>query len=292
MRYRIGRRIFVIGLAAAAAVGSAWASNLALLFKFEISAAYAWERPQLNSPYVHSYAPPFSPGSYQSSAGQTLAFKGHRAPGYSAGLRFFPMPNLGVEVLYDAFKADLSGGNSNYNTHLNYIIRVPPYDVPIERTYEHQEAWPATDGEFKETIFSVNAVGRLPVGSHMSVKVSGGPSFCFFNAKSTSIAFTKFWLAGYQVLFKQEYKLGLDWGSIKTTGFNIGGAFDLDIFANMALALDVRYFSFAKAKADWKIMTGEGISETPAELGRLMNLRPIKFNPSLFRIGLGIRCLF
>jgi hypothetical protein len=292
MSPRVASRVVAVGLAAAALAGTALASNPALFFKFEISAAYAWETPRLKSSYVHSYAPPYSPWGYRSSAGQTLAFEGRRAGGYATGLRYFPIPHFGLEVLYDAFKAKMTGANSSYAVDLDYIVRVPPANVPAEQAYQHETPWPDTDGEFKETVLSVNAVVRAALGSRLSVKVSGGASFCAFEAQSAHIGFTKFWLGGYTTLFKQDYKLGLDWGKTKAAGFNIGGEAVLDLFSNMGLAVDVRYFSFADVEAAWKVMTGEGISETPEALGRLMNLRPVSVDPSLFRIGLGLRFLF
>lgn len=292
MRIKFGCVLFAVGWTAAITTGTAQASNKALLFKFEISAAYAWETPRLNSTYLHSYAPPFTPGSYQSAASQTLVFKGAKAHGYATGMRFFPMPYVGVEVLYDAFKANMSGESSNYTINMKYVARQPPDDIPIEYAYQRKDAWPATDGEFKETIISVNAAARAPLGSRLSVKVSGGASFCTFEAQSSSIAFTKFWLGGHSVLFMQDYGLGLDWGSFKTTGFNIGGELILDVFSNMGISFDVRYFSFGKAAAPWRVMTGEGVSETAEELGKLMNLSSVTVDPSLFRAGLGLRFLF
>lgn len=292
MRHRGLRIFFAVGLSAAALTGTALATNRALFFKFEVAATYAWEQPRLGSTYLHSYSPPFSPNAYQSTASQTLAFDGKKGNGYASGIRFFPLSRLGVEVLYDTFKANMTGVNSAYQTYLKYTARVPPDYVPVQHTYENQDPWPETDGEFKETILSLNAVARVPLGSRLLIKVSGGASFCAFEAQSTSIAFTKFWLGGHSVLFKQEYKLGLDWGKVKATGFNVGGEVHVDLFSNTGLALDVRYFSFREAEAGWQVMTGEGVSETPEDLARLMSLGPVKLDPSLFRFGVGLRFLF
>ncbi|MBN2206435.1 MAG: hypothetical protein JW742_03435, partial [Candidatus Aminicenantes bacterium] len=266
MTNRRARVILVVSLGVAAAAGPALATNRALYFKFEVSASYAWEQPRLSSTYLHSYSPPYSPNAYQSNASQTLAFEGMKARGYASGIRFFPTPRLGVELLYDAFKANMTGVNSSYKIFLKYTVRVPPADIPVEHTFETQNPWPATDGEFKETILSLNAVARVPIGSRLLVKLSGGPSFCAFEAKSTSIAFSKFWLGGPTVLFRQEYRLGLDWGKVKAAGFNVGGEFQVDLFSQTGLAFDVRYFSFREVEAAWQVITGEGVSETPEEL--------------------------
>jgi len=292
MRTPIARGFIAVGFAVFVAVGTAPASNQAFLYKFELSAAYAWENPRLNASYLHSYAPPFTPGTFQSSASQTLALKGRKSHGYTAALRYFPIRFAGLEVLYDAFKADLTGVNSNYKTYLKYVSRQPPDYIPIEYVIQREEPWPATEGEFKETIISVNAVARAPLAPILTVKVSAGASFCNFEAQSSSIAFTKYWLGGHGVLFMQEYRLALDWGTPKTTGYNFGGELNLDLFSNIGLAADVRYFSFPETSARWHVQTGEGVSETAETLESLMSLGPVKFNPSLFRVNLGLRFLF
>lgn len=292
MRQPIKRLLFAAGFVMALALGTAWASKQTPLFKFELSASYAWENPRLNSTYLHSYSPPFSPGAFQSSASQTLSFKGQKARGYTAAFRFFPFRYAGFEVLLDAFKANLSGANSNYRLSLKYTARLPPDYIPVEYSYHREDSWPATDGEFKETVISLNAAVRVPLVSVLTLKASAGASLCNFEAQSSSIAFTKYWLGGHSVLFMQDYSLALDWGPARITGFNVGGELVVDLFSNIGLAVDVRYFSFPETSVKWHVLTGQGITETPEELGRLMNLGSVKVNPSLFRANLGLRFLF
>jgi hypothetical protein len=292
MNRPIVRRLAAAVFAVIVALSTAWASNRTMLFKFEMTASYAWENPRLNSTYLNSYSPPFSPGAFQSSASQTLVFKGERSHGYGASLRFFPIPYAGVEVLYDAFKANLSGANSDYKISLRYTARLPPDYIPVEFDYAREDPWPATEGEFKESVFSLNAAARIPLGRFMTFNVSAGASFCHFEAQSASIAYTQFWLGGHSVLFLQDYRLALSWGPTRITGANIGGELTVGLFSNIGLAAEIRYFSFPETAVEWRIQTGEEISETPEELAQLMNLGSIKVDPSLWRASLGLRFLF
>lgn len=118
--------------------------------KFEINMSFTMNHPSFKASYVNQFSPPFYPGSYTSSAKQTINLEGGSKLGFSTAAAFYITGNLGVQVMVDYFVFPLRGDNSNMDINLRFTRLVPPANTPKSMFIRNQRFGPfPTEGSGK-----------------------------------------------------------------------------------------------------------------------------------------------
>jgi hypothetical protein len=260
------------------------ARGYSLSFKFELGTSAGLTFPSMDTSYHNRFAPTFQPGNYESYADQTLSLRGKKAAGLNAVFCFYPLENFGFQVLADYSRCSITGKSTNYDVSLTH------------EGYNWQKTlgMPDTKGRLKQFTYSFNAATRIGITNLAVLGFSGGVSLFDISGRFTSLGYTRFWeeqVSGQTKLVIKDYKLGAEFGTTKL-GFNAGGEFDIDLILNTTLYLDVRYFYCSKLHAKLNLISDPIITEPLNQLEKEMNLESLAFNPSFFRINLGLKIVF
>ena len=259
--------------------------------KFEFSTGISWEVLPLSSSYLHKYSPPFLSGAYVSTAQQTLNLKGKANWGVNAAMTYFPVEHLGVQFQVEFGRPRLKGKNTNYDVSLNYSLSTPAGSPPYPFLFERSYGWPSTEGTVDELCFSLNAVVRLPLSKRLTLNFSGGPTYFLVKSEQVGLAYSRYWME--QGYFNGEtFQLKFKLGSFGRLGMNLGGEFNWLVFRTVAVVADIRYYSSSEVKLPVKVMQNEMLNQPLAETAATMKLGKIGFNPSFYRVNLGLKYLF
>lgn len=269
------------------------AAPAAAQMSFELGFGWTFVSPAFNSTYVNSFAPPLTPSSdyISSSAFQTLKLNGKMALGMNGFFNFFINKHMGIQFLADYHRPKLGGTNSAYNLTLNYM-------TDAEQTYtKNDTTWPSTSGNFTTTTFSLNALFRVPVTDDLSISFSAGPSMFHIQGQASGMAYTSFnetydaSTYTYTVTGK-TYKMVYKFAPQTKYGFNIGTEAAYNVYRNIILALDIRWFQSAKATSPLSLVASNVITESLTDIEAVLNLGSIRIDPSYFRAGAVIRFVF
>ena len=278
------------------AIGVATLTSSLLIFpvfaepgEFELNGSLIWGMPAINVKYSNRFAPLYPSPPYTSSAGQTLNIQGQGALGLAVCLNYFPVPFLGFQVLGDYFKPSLGGRNSSYDLSLRYTYSLPPGSPPREATYQEAQEWGDTRGDLTQVSFSFNGILRFRLGPLFRFSFSGGPSYYSVKGQASHFGYTKFSWGADGLLHILTYKLVGDFGPANGWGFNAGAGLALDLTRNIEIFMEFRYYRFSQVSLDIRIRPDDNITEPMAEIENTMNLKPLAFDPSYYRIGLGFK---
>ena len=259
--------------------------------KYEFSTGISWEFLPLSSSYLHQYSPPFLSGAYVSTARQTLNFDGEANWGVNAAFTYFPEEHLGVQFQIEFGRPRLGGINSNYNVLLNYSLSSPPGTLPYPYIFERSYGWPSTEGTVDELCFSLNAAVRLPLSNRLSVNFSGGPTYFLVKSEQVGLAYSRYWMEeGY--FMGETFQLKFKLGSFGRLGLNLGGEFNWLAFRSVAIVADIRYYATLEASLPIELLPNEMLDQAISETSATMELGEINFNPSFYRINLGLKYMF
>ena len=233
-------------------------------------------------------------GSYISSATQTLVFDTSTAPGFEAGVNFFPAPHVGIQVLVDRTSADLSGVNGPYDVSLQYVSTPPPFYTPVPVTLQTSTPWPDTSGSLAQWTFAINAVARVGNPGRVSATFSGGLSNYLLSGSIQPLAYTTFHLGGHSVLFEDDYRLAVEMERAHAFGWNAGADVNVPLGGHVALLVGYRYLG--GPTADVSVHPSEVLNpsevffqQTLDEITRQLALAPVRVSPSGSRLIVGLK---
>jgi hypothetical protein len=266
------------------------AGPLAADMRFELGFGWTLVGPAMNTTYVNQYVPTLTPPDRYigSSASQTVRVKGKTTYGLNGFFNLMFTDNLGLQILADYHRPGIGGANTNYDVAMSFEAFEP-------ETYSRSSEWPASDGNFTETAFSLNALARFHVASNLSLSVSGGPSVFHMEGKGGYIGYTFFNLAyvdDQYVLSGGTYQMVFEFGSQTTYGMNLGVEAAYEAFRHVILAFDVRWYGSPKRDVPLHIVADEVITQPIDEIEATIGLGTLQINPSYFRAGLAIRFVF
>ena len=259
--------------------------------KFEVRTALGYQISQLESSYLHQFSPPFLSGAYQSAAEQTIHLDGEEAWGMSVGVSYFPISNLGLQLLLDYGKPRIGGQNSDYDFSLNYALKDPPGSPPYPYVYDKTYVWPTTKGNLTQLCLSLNAVTRLPLGKPLAIGFSGGPTYFRSQGSAASVGFT-FCRIEDNSFIEETYQIPYNFGVVNKLGFNVGADFTLAITSNLCATLDIRAFFGPKYRVPLEIEGNWQLYLSLEEIKATMQLGDIAVNPSFYRLDIGLKYLF
>lgn len=266
------------------------AAPLAADMRFELGFGWTLVGPLMNATYVNQYTPTLTPPDrYISSlAGQTVRIKGKTSYGMNGFFNLLFTDNIGLQILADYHRPGIGGTNTNYDVAMSFQAFEP-------ETYARSTEWPASNGNFTETAFSLNALARFPVASNLSLSVSGGPSIFHMEGKGGYIGYTFFELAyvvDQYILTGGTYQMVFEFGSQTTYGMNLGVEAAYEAFRHVILAFDVRWYGSPKKDVPLHIVEDDVITHPIDEIEATIGLGSLRINPSYFRAGLAIRFVF
>lgn len=266
------------------------AGPLAADMRFELGFGWTLVGPLMNATYVNQYTPPLNPPDryISSSAGQTVRVKGKTTFGMNGFFNLLFTDNIGLQVLADYHRPRIGGSNANYDVAMSFQGFEP-------ETYARSIEWPASNGNFTETAFSLNALARFRVAGNLSLSVSGGPSVFHMGGKGGYIGYTFFDLAfvdDQYVLSGGTYRMVFEFPSQTAFGMNAGIEAAYEAFRHVILAFDIRWYAGPKKDVQLHIVADEIITQPIDEIEDTIGLGTLRINPSYFRAGLAVRFIF
>jgi opacity protein-like surface antigen len=260
--------------------------------RYEFGLTWNWCDPAMDGSYASRYAPPYlSGGPYSSLAEQTVRIKAKAISGLAGFFTWFPVSNIGVQFVAEFFKPDFGGANSPYAYSLTYERPMPDHTTRTV-SYANSMDWGQTEGDVREIVLSLNGVLRLPLTRSLSVNISGGPSYFYFEGKAGYIGYTKFWTSADGLLHIQNFKLPYEFGPQNRLGFNVGGEAAFHLSGTISLIGEYRYFACAKAKTSLHLTPSDVLPDTVADLESELGLGSMKLDPSFTRFSAGIKFRF
>ncbi len=260
--------------------------------RLEFGMGWSFYSPGLDTSYVHRYSPLYiSGGTYASLAEQVLNIKAKNTNGLSALFNFFPVSNIGVQFLADYFKAPLEGVNAPYAASITGRHPMPDHTVQT-LSYAGETEWPATEGDIREIVLSLNAIVRLPLTRSLSLSLSGGPSYFYSEAKTGFIGYTKFRTGDDRRLYIQTFNLGYEFGPQSRLGFNLGAEIAFRLSGTISIVGDYRYFKCGGAETPLHLTPTDILTDPVEQVENTMGLGSLKIDPSFSRLNLGIKFRF
>ena len=278
--------VIVCGLVLACAVP-------AFAQRFEFGIGWSFYNPSLDASYVHRYSPLYlSGGTYASLAEQTLRLKAKDASGLSVFINYFPMSNIGIQFLADYFKAPLEGANAPYAYSITYQRPMPDHTTQTV-SYASEAEWPATEGDIRELVLSLNGIVRLPLTRLISLSLSGGPSYFYSEAKAGFMGYTKFRTGDDRLLYIQTFRLAYEFGPQSRLGFNLGAEVGFHLSALISLVGEFRYFKSGGAETPLHVTPAADLLTDPVdEVESTMGLGSLKVDPTFSRFSAGVKFSF
>ena len=259
---------------------------------FEFGIGWSFYNPALDASYAHRYSPHYlSGGTYASLAEQTLNVKAKASGGLSVPVNFFPLSNIGVQFLADYFKAPLEGANTPYATSITYQRPMPDHTTQTA-TYASEAEWPATEGDIRELVLSLNGIVRLPLTRSLSLSLSGGPSYFYSEAKAGFVGYTKFQTGDDQLFYIQTFRLAYEFGPQSRLGFNLGAEAAFHLSALISIVGEFRYFKSAGAETPLHVTPADILTDPIEDVTSTMNLGSLKVDPSFSRFSAGVKFSF
>ena len=268
--------------------------------KFEVALSLGLASTRLDTLYSTRYSTPFDAESVNmSSASQTLVINGRNGLAIGGSISYFPGKSFGIQVLADYFSSSLYGQNEPYKISFKYIGIDWPYPTPVERTVESSIPWPDTEGKLHHLTLSLNSIVRFEAGRTAAFYLSAGLSYFRMWGEIASLGYSKYWMGGHAVLYSEHARLRASLESAHKIGGNAAIGVKTNIFKSMFLFLEGRYFYCPKMGlkiTPTQILNQEEIYmpsalESLSRIGEIMNLTPLRLNPSYvgIRAGLGVQ---
>lgn len=261
--------------------------------RFEFGISWSFDNPSLDASYVNHYSPLYlSGGTYASLADQRLRVKAKDASGLSVLVNFFPASNIGIQILADYFKAPFEGANAPYGYSITYQRPMADHTTQTV-SYASEAAWPASQGDVRELVFSLNGIVRLPLTRLFSLSLSGGPSYFYTQAKAGFIGYSKFRTGEDRLLYIQTFQLAYEFGPQSRLGFNLGAEAAFHLSTLISIVGEFRYFKSAGAGTPLHITPAPDLLSDPvADVESVLGLGSLKVDPSFSRFSAGVKFSF
>jgi hypothetical protein len=245
-----------------------------------------------------SYAPPLQlDGSdYTSSASQTLAIDGNRAPGWQAGINVFPSRHVGLQIFVDRASMDLSGVNGPYSVAMKFVEFQPPNSQPFPVDIHDSLTWPDTTGTLTLLTTGFDLVARTDPARRVVGSVSGGLAYYHLTGSIESLGFTVFRELGHAVLSSNEYHVAVSPADANIVGFNFGGDMSVAVGRHAAVLVGYRFLGRGTVDMAMQVtgITNEDqvfFGETVDTIAKQMTLTPARIDLSSSRIVVGLKLM-
>jgi len=288
---RIAASLFAIGLSVSWAVDAAAQTPAAV----EVWGAFSGVVDTPASTLVSSYAPLLVNGTaVTSSAGQALTLAGRRGAGLQGGINLFPSRHLGLQVLVDRAKVDLSGANGPYSVALQYVSAQPPDYVPRVFNTQSSTPWPDTAGSLTQWAACFNAVARTTAAGRLSASVSGGLGWYRRSGSAQSLGYTEYHMGGHSVLFSDETHVAFALEPTNSLGFNAGGDVNIALARRAAIMVGYRYLGARTIEMPVRLTAITNadqvvFSTTLEDIARQMQVAPVRLRASSSRVVIGLK---
>lgn len=277
------------------------------LGKLEVWGGVTVAAPWVDSALTTSYVPRidrYSPPLEGSQAGQTVRLTSGNAVGFEVGANLFFGQHVGVQVLVDRDRFDLTATGGDYEVLLNYTAMQPPDYLPrlysFSRSYLTCDRSPVdgcvrpTSGSLRRITLGFDLVGRWPLGKHVRGGLAAGVSYFDRRGEGQPLRYTLFGMGGHSTLFSGEYQLAYSIGPAHGFGFNAGGNIDIDLRGGVSLAADVRYFGGPDLSAPVVVtdVLNKNSLASPQEAAAVQEvLQPpaVRLSPATLRIMVGLK---
>jgi hypothetical protein len=248
--------------------------------------------PTFATPYSSSYAPPLPGIPHVSSATQTLPLDASHGPGLQFGLERTLGEHVALQFLGDYAAADLTGAPGQYDLHLVYTSRPPPFNDPVEVEVRRSEARPAATGRMKTWAAALNLAAWVDAGPHARLGVSAGPAWLHAKGQAESLVYTTYVLGGHSVLFSDDHLVSFEFPA-SGPGLDAGAFLEADLGARVSLRVDARYFWGPERDAPVtlrevvnadEVIQSVGLAEIQAGLAP----KPVRLDASFSRAALSL----
>lgn len=260
--------------------------------KYELGFTWNWYDPVMEGSYESRYAPTYlSGGPYTSLADQTLRIKAKAITGLAGFFTWFPIHNIGIQFVAEFLKPDFEGANSPYSYSLTYQRPMPDHTTRTVQ-YANTMNWDPSEGDVREIVLSLNGVYKIPLARFLSVNVSGGPTYFYFEGKVGFIGYTKFWTSADRLLHIQTFKLPYEFGPLNRLGFNAGAEAAFHLSRTISIIGEYRYFGCSEVKTSLHLTPSDVLPDSISNLERELGLGSMKLDPSFTRFSLGVKFRF
>lgn len=190
---------------------------------------------------VTDFDPPRLSGLEGSGRGtQRVDASGKASPLVEAGVQWFPVSRVGIEIWVSRDRGDEQATSSAYATTLTYISRQPPDHLPREFRYERGADWPPVRTEIRRWTVGLNGALRPVSSPRVAWIVSGGLAWVRLSGVIEPLGFTTFVLGGHSVLFPNEYRLTAALEPASAWRASAGTMLDVRLAPHLALTTGVR----------------------------------------------------
>lgn len=242
-----------------------------------------------------SYSDSFSEGSLQSATASGKLNQDLKKPLIFGGaINYYFTKGFGIQLRVDLnSKTKITDGLSEYSLTWSWTDRGP---------YTEEEEWDST-GDVSLIVLSGNFILKPQTAGMFAPVISGGASYFTGSLKvNTSGGYATTWeYGGYRYIDYFDIPAKID-ASVSGIGFNIGGGIDIVFSRNAALNIDARYFMKSKVEEPWELVTGTYESNITTDWTLTLDqddieqlqeaIPPFEFNPSFFKISVGIKFMF
>jgi hypothetical protein len=220
--------------------------------------------------------------------------------GLQAGLTFFFGPAFGIRLSLGRDETPFGGANSPFEMSYKYTVWMPgPGGFQfVDGIRNTSTEWPPTSGDMRRTTVGLEAVVRIPLGSSLSLNLSGGPLLSFFGGDIHSLAYSELVYERYGAFFFDTYFVRLGLPAQTVVGLTGGAELSLRIARHLAFVLGAAYRSGSYtgtpeilAAYDWN-----AVLEAPSDVLIRIKTRiapgPIALAPSPILFGAGFAVVF
>ena len=265
----------------------------------EIFAFFNLNFGSLDTAYPNRHTLESSPGFEGSYASQALAIQGKAREGFSTGLSLFLSDDLGLKLGLNYARNLLSGENSPYQVHLQYVSRQPPDYTPHQVINDQSIEWVPTRGSVKNLFLALNLQYVLFDYRRFSASLSAGGGISRVWGDFSPLGYSEYWLGGHGVLFSQQYLVRLAIPSSYRASLNADCELGLRISERITFAAKFAYFfcgsvSFSPAIDNvlYYYSLDKVDENTLSRIKSRMTLNALKIKPSFLALNLGIKYHF
>lgn len=244
-----------------------------------------------------SYSPPFPFVDHSGTATQQITLERDVAPLMWASLTWFASAHVGIEGRVDYRQSDLHGDNGPYAVTMTYTARLPPDFIAREYTFDTSTEWPDTSGHAGQLTASGALVLRVGEPSRTTLRLIAGGGVTNLRGRFEPVAYTTFALGGHSVLFPDEHRLSMRFGS--TTAFGLATGADLHVPVGGHAAIVLGWRLFVPREMDMAV-TVDGLAASDSainelqldEVQRTLAPSPIRWRPVTTDLTAGLSVRF
>jgi hypothetical protein len=243
------------------------------------------------------YAPPFPFVEHTGLATQRLVLQRDRAALLWASLTWLPGSHVGVEGRVDYRRASVHGINGPYTISLRYVASQPPDFVPRQYSFDSSADWPETTGHVGQLTATAALVLRMGAPTRTTVRLMVGGGVTTLQGRFEPVGYSTFGLGGHSVLFADDHRLSVRFGSATAFGVAAGAELHAPMGGHAAGVVGWRLFIPRPLDLD---VTVDGLAASDTGINalklddaqRTLAPPPVRWRPLTSDVTLGIAVRF